>query len=623
MTKTPTRIGSFKTLRWLAVYYLVFIIVVGLLWAKAHENFITGLRGYQDKSASSPEVDFPKLDSQQLMMLGWAQQPRSYSETSRSSYLRFSKVKKPGVIRIGFFGGSAVEGAETSSDFDFPSRIQRYFDTKGLDHVEVINFGVGAYGMHQSYLLWQYLGKHYDLDYVVFFPKKFHPNRDGTFDFDENSYNAIHARYIIEGEELRLIPVIGANQRDAVEIFHRFFPPWRYLHYDQKIPSMMRCLIPIGRTLRRNPFYYRPFTAAHEEIFATYRKIFDDILQQTTRLIVMVDSKSEADFGDNMVPPGAGFMKIKTQNLDVNLYLAPKRHLSALGNDVIARQVFAFLMGEERAVFYRIELSAEPGSSEVHDGSFEKPVPLYGYSSLAVKLGKYAVSDLVLHRTGVPSWRFRKQRFEEHLDVKNNEVASLLQIPGNEIKLIPLPFLQSAEDSVFVSFRVRGQHVQSPIGVARSRSGVLGTIEWTDPEDLHGRIKEGDGWNVEWNSGKLVIRSPHEIEGARVMVGEQEILRGKTSSIRSFWKDPFRRGGYKAVMQPILLDFVHLRARRGQFIDVETHLQRQGTLDLVLKQPDNLEKRISLAAYSVESTETSFDSVYGHPIPAFGQSNRE
>ncbi len=131
------------------------VVALGLGYVGHYRSYVRSLRGYDVATRDGfAEQDFPLLTRHQVTQLGMAHRPGFQPE---SSYTLVERRKTPGTVRIGIFGCSFVMGSEASPGQDFPSHLQRLFDEDGDREVEVVNFGVGAFGVQQSYLLWLYL----------------------------------------------------------------------------------------------------------------------------------------------------------------------------------------------------------------------------------------------------------------------------------------------------------------------------------------------------------------------------------------------------------------------------------------------------------------------------------
>ena len=201
------------------------------------------------------------------MRLGVPLAPARTTPGDGTSYLFFPETKPDGVIRIGVFGCSFVEGAEALDGLDFPSLLRSEFERAGMDSVEVINFGVSGFGIHQSYLMWQVLGAKYDLDYTIFNFWNFHRERDNTFIQLGDSYGPLHARYILVEDRIELIDVVGIDWAEASARYFSLLPPWRYIRYDSKAPPLLRSVVPRYRFLP-NPLYPVAVGGRHRVVVA-------------------------------------------------------------------------------------------------------------------------------------------------------------------------------------------------------------------------------------------------------------------------------------------------------------------------------------------------------------------
>lgn len=107
--------------------------------------------------------------------LGWTYRPNSTRQagtfTINSAGFRsrrdFSKSPPADTLRIALFGDSFTAGDDVSDDEVWGHLLQRKLKEAGI-RVEVLNFGVGAYGMDQAYLRWREQGKYFEPDIVIF-----------------------------------------------------------------------------------------------------------------------------------------------------------------------------------------------------------------------------------------------------------------------------------------------------------------------------------------------------------------------------------------------------------------------------------------------------------------------
>ena len=107
--------------------------------------------------------------------LGWTYRPNSIRQygdfTVNGAGIRaqreFSLSPPPDHLRIALFGDSFTAGDDVSDDEVWGARLEALLRGAGI-RAEVLNFGVGAYGMDQAYLRWLHQGKIYAPDIVIF-----------------------------------------------------------------------------------------------------------------------------------------------------------------------------------------------------------------------------------------------------------------------------------------------------------------------------------------------------------------------------------------------------------------------------------------------------------------------
>ena len=107
--------------------------------------------------------------------LGWAYRPNSTRQsgtfTINSVGLRsrreYSQTPPPDTLRIALFGDSFTAGDEVSDDETWGQHLEMKLNQAGI-RAEVLNFGVGGYGMGQAFLRWRRQGRHYGPDIVIF-----------------------------------------------------------------------------------------------------------------------------------------------------------------------------------------------------------------------------------------------------------------------------------------------------------------------------------------------------------------------------------------------------------------------------------------------------------------------
>jgi hypothetical protein len=224
--------------------------------------------------------------------------------------------------------------------YDYPALLQQLFVQSGRPNVEVLNFGMGGYGFHQMHMMWEFVGKQYDLDYLILLPASW-VRRDTSFLSPSYREQIFHARYILKDGDVELIDIIGDSLSERAEHFNRFFPHLRYLRYDRVPPAFLRALLPKGRTLK-NPFYYLSQDRT-KEAFDTYEVLLSRFARSKLDIIV-------ATRGSTFIPL---VERVGQKNLHIVpltrkwsfLYAAPASHHSPWGNLLIAEQIFDVFSG--------------------------------------------------------------------------------------------------------------------------------------------------------------------------------------------------------------------------------------------------------------------------------------
>ena len=174
---------------------------------------VASVRGMIERLSSSGRPGIYDPD------LGWSSKP--YGESKDGLYHFNSdgmrtiscdfpvfKTHPADVLRIALFGDSFTNGADVSFTDTWGACLENDLKQAGL-HAEVLNFGVGGYGMDQAFLLWKKSGYQFSPDVVIF---GFQPENVKR---NLNLIRALYSvktdipfskpRYILEGEVLKLI----------------------------------------------------------------------------------------------------------------------------------------------------------------------------------------------------------------------------------------------------------------------------------------------------------------------------------------------------------------------------------------------------------------------------------
>ncbi len=578
------------------------------IFAVRYHYFLKGLKNY-DKWVKSPvakDSNFPKLTSREMANLGFAHTPGEHPQTS---YINFPYEKKNGVIRIGTFGDSHTQGIEAGFGHDYPSFLQRHFQKAGLDHVEVINFGVKSYGLYQSDLMWKTLGKKYDLDYVIFMLSETHIDRDLMFIEDVGAGVGVHARYILKEDQLELVPVLGENRKEASANYFRMIPLWRYLRYDWRPSPFMNALLPPGREWKSNPFYYRSGVSMQEELLKSYGLLFEQLAKEVKNVIVIAHD----DFMDGLTrvisSPNVYVLRSQmTPVINSGIYLAPGSHQSALGNDLQARELFTLLTGKEKPAPPVIQIKESSETGKYDSQITAKPID--HYAKISVELGGYPAGIFTTPKRG-------GLRIKKEVDLESDKVAGLLFLPRPDLSFLPLHFLVQKDAPVFISFRTDGQLIQFPIGKMDTSSGVISRIVFSSQQ-------RGKGFILKTETGAIKIDSEittAKIQGwgkpkdVKILIGDKEILIGTKKKNRTTNKREEKVNRFRLRPKENLF---YLRANAGQFVPIESVEPDQGPLELVLTHKNGETERIPFfLQYEIMTPETNpFRMKYSNAIPA-------
>ena len=312
-----------------------------------------------------------------LPVLGWLPGIGNYDAVKQSSFENFTERKGRGVMRIGCFGDSFVYGAEVDWRNDYPGFLGDLFRKNNKAGVEVLNFGVGYFSFHQSFALWDNAGRNYGLDYLVVGPGSFWHKRNSTFNHTfEKGYLSgnpryLHARYILENGDARMVEVAGRTPQERVGLYFRFFPPMRYLRYDSEAPAFLRAPIAFffpERKLLRNPFYYRDDLYA--EMDALYGILLSKIADSTPRVLIATYDRGIFDLVTGLKRENVSAVLLY-RPLDFP-YLAFTEHNAPLGNEIVARQLFDAISGKQESRFAIIATEDVSYEGPAHRVALEK-----------------------------------------------------------------------------------------------------------------------------------------------------------------------------------------------------------------------------------------------------------
>ena len=181
---------------------------------------------------------------------GWTFQPNATLFDGRlttnsigiRSAREYSEAPAADTIRLAAFGDSFTANPDVDDDEVWTQVLESELGDRRI-RAEVLNFGVGGYGMDQAFLRWQHLGKAFSPDFVIFGfqPENLYRNA--------NVFRPIYARYTgiplskpryhLEDGKLKLVNFPAMPPEDLMEVYQDFdrHPLSAYeFHYDGASP---------------------------------------------------------------------------------------------------------------------------------------------------------------------------------------------------------------------------------------------------------------------------------------------------------------------------------------------------------------------------------------------------
>lgn len=261
-----------------------------------------------------------------------------------SSFVHYLPNKADGVIRIGAFGDSFTYGDEVDEKNDYPTQLQRLLKDSGFPNVEVINFGTSWFGMGQTHIMWNEVGRNFGLDFILLGPATFFPDRDTRFNHTYGiSPYSLHSRYVLEGGDVRLIDVPGETHSERFHNYYGFIPDRRFLSYDRGDPTFLAALMPSGKNIG-NPFYYDKRSESAEAI-DIQRRLLQNMKDSKVPILVAVYPSHGVIRQAMAGLTGENFCVTQFDRFKRFPYLAQWGHNSPSGNTLLAQQYLATLLG--------------------------------------------------------------------------------------------------------------------------------------------------------------------------------------------------------------------------------------------------------------------------------------
>ncbi len=559
-------------------------LILCIIYLFVFDNYKEGLRGYEwfKKSTQAP-VGIEPLTHYDAIQLGKVHTPKKHP---KSSYLNFPKEKPTGTYRIGIFGGSFVEGIGAAQGYDFPSLLEKKYLESGRDEVEVVNFGTGAYGMNRSFYLWNCLGKGYNLDLVIFNPRPFHPPRDRTFILHSGYYGDVHGRYIWKNEIIQYIPVLGSNRAETSARYYSPVPAWQYWRYETKTPVPFRAVLPKGKELKRNPFYYHSDPEA--EWKALYSAIFDSIRKVAPRFMVSFFGEQMGAFQAHLASKNFETFTINTDSLDPAIYVAPDNHYTGLGNQVIAEALFDYLQDSIDIQFPVFSFEKKHIESTDSFPNWE------GLSKVKRLFLSIQEKELAVFYHGANGWKQRPNiRTKPVIDFEKlgiKAVAAINKFPFHHYLPLSKAFELGTLYTMRARFWVAGQEKVIPLTEI-----VPMTSFWGVGDPLSNKYRVGDismtfaqknrNLMMEFATQENISQLSIELEGNVILKGQKVDNRSEHQLFD---------------LSPVMSDWITLRGGFDQRIDIP-EIPSNGIVDLMVEYKNGEVKNLPFLRYQVNS----------------------
>ena len=262
-------------------------------------------------------------------------------------FLNFSLLKEDNVIRIGTFGDSHTYGIDVDKKETFPHQLQKLFDKQSVNKkIEILNFGVTGNGFQEQFFLWEKYHKIYDLDYILFGPRGFYPNRDTTFRIYWGSkyFKYPKDRFVLSKvNNLKLLHIKGDTLKERYKNYYKLIPSIKVLRYDKTPFKILERLFPFLRYKIQNPFYYKKISDEEESVkiniflLEKVRNLFNK------RILFLTDHGSDAFNAYQSVKRlfNLNSIQFKKSWFYETFWL----HKSSIGNEIISNIYFNALIG--------------------------------------------------------------------------------------------------------------------------------------------------------------------------------------------------------------------------------------------------------------------------------------
>ena len=295
-------------------------------------------------------------------------------------FLNFPTAKSKDSIRIGAFGDSYTYSKAVSKEASYPRQLQRMLEKRFPNKkIEVLNFGINGGGFDETFFLWEKYAETYEIDYILFGPRTFHPNRELTFRAqDNNYYEHPKSRFILSKGKLRLVSIQGNSLKKRYKNYYSIFPSWTALRYDVRPFKVWEWIL--KSDIIKNPFYYRNSYKEEdwtEESSQIYLLLLQKIEKAHPKKVLIVKDIFGVGFDKYPIFKHNSFKNFYNINY-INYpyheksYYRHKTHYSSLGYEIPSVFFFHALIGKKDFSFNLINCQYSLQSKIKAEGTLEK-----------------------------------------------------------------------------------------------------------------------------------------------------------------------------------------------------------------------------------------------------------
>jgi hypothetical protein len=509
-----------------------------------------------------------------------------------SSVCHFPEAKPPGALRIGCFGDSFTYSFEVEDELDYPALLGRLFRNQGLEHVEVLNLGNDWFGFHQARILFDSLGPRYGLDVAVFGPQSAYEDRDTTFCHSErDAPGFVHARYVLDGEGVRLVgPRGGVDTIARFTHYNSFVPHIWALLYDRRPPAFLRALIPEPlRDRVANPFYYLSPAERQDEVHTLYARLLANIPPETRVVVGLYDTR----FVQRLARDLPARIDLEALPMwDLFPYKSAGYHNSPTGNLLLATLYYNLLaLGEPIPPVVIETADLEPAAS-LDRGDVR---PLHDFDEVWVAMADQRVGGFV---SMVPAFMAGNLSPEEQQAWQRGVIEpDILQRLGTVALLALKPSGSTLPDAAFLplleplragstlDLRCAGAAEVQPLATVRLVAPQLGVVE------IGGGYRAFHAQRSAWRWPEDAVGDCREPDGSELLVDGQPVLRFERAG--PWGSRPGPSGGLEAV--PVEGPLLLLRAVGDALLEPEQ--EQSGLVELMLQPRDGPVQRHTIARW--------------------------